>query len=280
METTRTVESLRGHVGAWRAAGETVALVPTMGAIHDGHLSLVRIARARAGRVVASLFVNPTQFGPGEDFAAYPADEAADAALLAQAGCDHLFAPPTGEMYPDGVAASVTVGGLAEGLCGAHRPGHFDGVATVVARLLTQCAPDIAVFGEKDYQQLLVIRQLVRDLGLPVEIVGAPTVREADGLALSSRNAYLSQAERRVAASLHATLQELVRRVGAGAEPCAPACGAARAALLEAGFDTVDYVEIRDGGTLAPRSRAGPGARAFAAVRIGATRLIDNLPVS
>lgn len=279
METMRTVESLRRQVGAWRGAGQTIALVPTMGAIHDGHLSLVRIARARADRVVASLFINPTQFGPAEDLAAYPADEPADAALLAAAGCDLLYAPSSGEIYPDGFATSVTVAGLSDGLCGAHRPGHFDGVATVVAKLLTQCAPDIAVFGEKDYQQLLVIRRLVRDLDLAVDIVGGPTVREADGLALSSRNAYLSAGARRIAPALHGTLGDLVERVAGGAEPCAAACDSARATLLAAGFDTVDYVEIRDGDTLAPMAYAGPGARAFAAVRIGATRLIDNLPI-
>ncbi|MEE8333146.1 MAG: pantoate--beta-alanine ligase [Alphaproteobacteria bacterium] len=279
METTRTVESLRRHIDAWRTAGETIAMVPTMGAIHDGHLSLVRIARARADRVVTSLFVNPTQFGPAEDLAAYPADEAADAALLADAGCDLLYAPSGSEMYPDGLGISVTVAGLGDGLCGAHRPGHFDGVATVVARLLTQCAPDIAVFGEKDYQQLLVIRRLVRDLDLPVEIVGGPTVREADGLALSSRNAYLSETERRIAPALQGVLSTLAERVAGGAEPCGAACDAARAALLEAGFDTVDYVEIRAGDTLAPMAHAGPGARAFGAVHIGDTRLIDNLPI-
>ncbi len=279
METIRTVESLRRQVGAWRAAGQTIALVPTMGAIHDGHLSLVRIARARADRVVASLFVNPTQFGPAEDLAAYPADEASDAALLAAADCDLLFAPSASEMYPDGLATSVTVTGLSDGLCGAHRPGHFDGVATVVAKLLTQCAPDIAVFGEKDYQQLLVIRRLARDLDLPVDIVGGPTVREADGLALSSRNAYLSVSARRIAPALHGALGDLARRVAGGGEPCNAACDSARAALLAAGFDSVDYVEIRDGATLAPMAQAGPGARAFAAVRIGATRLIDNLPI-
>jgi len=279
METARTVESLRHQVDGWRAAGETVALVPTMGAIHEGHLSLVGIARARADRVVASLFVNPTQFGPGEDLASYPADEVADAEMLADAGCDLLFAPAVSEMYPDGPAATLSVAGLTECLCGVHRPGHFAGVATVVARLLTVCAPDIAVFGEKDYQQLLVVRRLVCDLGLPVEIVGGPTVREADGLALSSRNAYLSASERRVAPRLYAALRDIAARVVDGTTLCAPACAAARAALLAAGFDSVDYVEVRDGDTLALLERAGPGARAFAAARLGRTRLIDNLPI-
>ena len=195
----RTVADLRARVRAWRADGLRIGFTPTMGALHEGHLSLVRLARTRADRVVASVFVNPTQFGPNEDFDAYPRDEAGDAALLAGAGCDLLYAPSTVEMYPAGAATTVTVTGVSEPLDGQARPGHFAGVATVVAKLLNQCAPDIAVFGEKDYQQLQVIRRLVADLDLPVEIVGSPTARADDGLALSSRNAYLTPAERAVA---------------------------------------------------------------------------------
>lgn len=199
IEIVRTVADLRARVAGWHADGETVAMVPTMGAIHDGHMALVRQARTLADRVVASIFVNPLQFGQNEDFNAYPRGEARDAALLAEAGAVLLFAPNAAEMYPDGFATTVHVGGLTDGLCGTSRPTHFDGVATVVAKLLLQCGPDVAIFGEKDYQQLLVIKRLVRDLDIPVEIVGGAIVRENDGLALSSRNAYLSAKEREAA---------------------------------------------------------------------------------
>ncbi|MHA1113172.1 MAG: pantoate--beta-alanine ligase, partial [Alphaproteobacteria bacterium] len=187
LDIVRTVADLRARVRAWRGAGETVALVPTMGALHDGHLALVGAARAACDRVVATLFVNPTQFGEGEDFESYPRTEADDAAKLATVGTDLLYAPSAAEMYPDGFATNISVSGVAEGLCGAGRPGHFDGVATVVTKLLSQGSPDMAFFGEKDYQQLCVIRRFVRDLDIPVDIRGVPTVREADGLALSSR---------------------------------------------------------------------------------------------
>src|SRR5262245_48206292 len=192
----RTVAELRARVDGWRRDGERVGFVPTMGALHEGHLSLVRLARRHATRAVASVFVNPTQFGPNEDFERYPRNEAQDAGLLAGAGCDLLFAPTVTEMYPQGFGTTVTVAGVSEPLDGAARPGHFAGVATVVTKLLMQCGPDLAVFGEKDFQQLQVIRRLVRDLDIPVEIVGAPTERASDGLALSSRNAYLTPAER------------------------------------------------------------------------------------
>ena len=193
LPTVRTVADLRAAVRGWRAEGLTVALVPTMGFLHEGHLSLVRLGKARADRVVASLFVNPTQFAPGEDFEAYPRDEARDAALLAGAGCDLLYAPTPAEMYPAGFSTTVTVAEVSAPMDGLARPTHFAGVATVVTKLLTQSLPDVAVFGEKDYQQLQVIKRLARDLDLPTEIVGAPTVRAQDGLALSSRNAYLSE---------------------------------------------------------------------------------------
>ncbi|MBW8816171.1 MAG: pantoate--beta-alanine ligase [Caulobacterales bacterium] len=274
----RTVADLRAEVGAWKAAGQRVGFTPTMGALHEGHLSLVRLARTRADRVVASVFVNPTQFGPNEDFEAYPRDEARDAALLAEAGCDLMYAPTVAEMYPPGSATTVIVGGVSEPLDGLARPGHFAGVATVVTKLLNQCAPDVAVFGEKDFQQLQVIRTLVRDLDMPVDILGAPTARAADGLALSSRNAYLTEAERRIAAHLNQVLAEALRRVKAG-EPVAETESSAVDSLKAAGFSSVDYVEARVPATLA---RLGPGpavgpVRVLAAARLGRTRLIDNM---
>jgi pantoate--beta-alanine ligase len=276
----RTVAELRAQVAAWRRAGERVGFAPTMGALHEGHLSLVRLARQHADRVVVSIFVNPTQFGPNEDFDAYPRSEARDAELLAGVGCDLLFAPAVAEMYPPGFATTVTVAGVSEPLDGAARPGHFAGVATVVSKLLNQCGPDVAVFGEKDYQQLQVIRRLVRDLDLPVEIVGAPTARAEDGLALSSRNAYLSDAERQVAPALARALFGAGERLRAGA-PVSEAEAEAHAALVAAGFGKVDYVEVRGADDL---SRLGPGpitapARILAAAFLGRTRLIDNVAV-
>jgi pantoate--beta-alanine ligase len=276
----RSVAELRAQVGAWRAAGERVGFAPTMGALHEGHLSLVELARRHARRVVVSVFVNPTQFGPNEDFDAYPRSEARDAELLAGAGCDLLFAPTVGEMYPPGFATTVTVSGVTEPLDGAARPGHFAGVATVVSKLLNQCGPDVAVFGEKDYQQLQVIRRMVRDLDLPVEILGAPTARAADGLALSSRNAYLTSAERTIAPVLSRTLADACARLRAGA-PVAEAETQAIAALTTAGFRKVDYVEVRSATDL---TRLGPGpaatsARILAAAFLGKTRLIDNMAV-
>ena len=278
-----TVSALRRVVEGWRAAGESVALAPTMGGLHAGHLALVAEARRRAPRTVVSIFVNPTQFGPGEDLAAYPRDEAADLAALARAGADLAFLPSAAEMYPEGFAGTVTfpgvtVPGVAQGLCGDFRPGHFAGVATVVAKLLNQCRPDIAVFGEKDYQQLLVIRRLARDLDMGVEIVGVPTVREADGLAMSSRNAYLTPGERATAARLNVILDETAGRLARG-DGAADALTRGRAALDGAGFTAVDYLELRDAEALAPEPPPGRPARLLAAVRLGATRLIDNVAV-
>ncbi|HEY8617588.1 pantoate--beta-alanine ligase [Phenylobacterium sp.] len=280
LPTARTVADLRAQVRAWRAEGLRIGFVPTMGALHEGHLSLVRMALAKADRVVASVFVNPTQFGPNEDFDAYPRGEARDAELLAGAGCHLLYAPTVAEMYPEGYATKVTVARITEPLDGAARPGHFDGVSTVVAKLLLQCGPDIAVFGEKDYQQLQVIRRLVRDLNIPVEILGGPTARATDGLALSSRNTYLNPDERAVAAKLNLTLQAAVAHLRSG-QPVLAVEAAAVAALEQAGFQKVDYVEVRDPDDL---SRLGPGpldreARILAAAVIGRTRLIDNMAV-
>lgn len=273
----RTVRDLRTRVAAWRGAGESVALVPTMGAIHAGHLSLVALASSKADRVVASLFVNPLQFGPREDFKAYPRDEASDAAKLANAGADLLYAPDASEMYPPGFSTKISVADLTEDLCGAARPNHFDGVATVVAKLLLQCGPDIAIFGDKDYQQLLVIKRLVRDLDIPVKILGGAIVREDDGLALSSRNAYLSPAERKIAPVLYQTICDVAADLaqGRGADD---ASEAARFKLEAAGF-RVAYVAVRNPDTLEPLHGPVKEARVLAAVHLGKTRLIDNVPV-
>ncbi|BBE34258.1 pantothenate synthetase [Sphingosinicella microcystinivorans] len=254
-----------------------MALVPTMGALHAGHLALVAAGLARADRVVASIFVNPTQFGPNEDFSRYPRREAEDAAALGGAGCHLLFAPAVEEMYPAGFASSVQVAGLTAELDGAHRPGHFDGVATVVSKLLNQAGADFAMFGEKDYQQLLTVRRMAADLDIPTEIVGVPTVREADGLALSSRNAYLSAEERARAALFPKTLMAARDAIRAGAA-VETVLAEAEAALRAAGF-LPDYVALRDAETLLPVTALDRPARILSAIRLGSTRLIDNLAV-
>jgi pantoate--beta-alanine ligase len=241
LAVVRQVGELRRQVALWHGTGETVALVPTMGALHAGHLALVARARTLAQRVVASLFVNPAQFGPSEDFNRYPRDEDGDAAKLATARCDLLYAPGIEEIYPQGFASTVSAGTIADGLCGRFRPGHFAGVATVVSKLLLQSQCDIACFGEKDYQQLQVIRRVARDLDIPVRIEGVATVREADGLALSSRNAYLTPEQRAIAPSLQRILAETAARIERGAG-IAAAVAAARAALERAGFIRIDYV--------------------------------------
>jgi pantoate--beta-alanine ligase len=277
----RTVADLRAQVRAWRAAGLRVGLVPTMGALHEGHLSLVRQALEDADRVIASLFVNPTQFAPHEDFDAYPRGEARDAALLAGAGCHLLYAPPKAEIYPPGFSTTITVTGVSAPLEGERRPQMFAGVATVVAKLLIQAEPDLAVFGEKDYQQLQVIRRLVRDLDLPVTVIGGATVRAEDGLALSSRNAYLSAEERVIAGRLNGVLRALADAAAAG-ERLDAAEARAEQALLDAGFNSIDYIAVRHADDLEP---LGPGpvgdapARALAAAWLGKTRLIDNMAV-
>lgn len=278
LAVARTVADLRAQVAAWKAARLRVALVPTMGALHDGHLSLVRRGRELADRVVASVFVNPTQFAPHEDLASYPRDEAGDAAKLASAGCDLLYAPSVAEMYPAGFATSMSMTGPAEGLCGAFRPQMFGGVALVVTKLFIQAAPDVAVFGEKDYQQLQVIRRFVRDLDIPVRVEGVATAREPDGLALSSRNAYLSVDERARAPELNAALRQAAEALRGGAA-AAETLAAARDRILAAGFGAVDYVELRDAETLAPMQRLTGPARLLAAARLGKARLIDNIAV-
>lgn len=268
---------LHATIAAWRAAGDTVAFVPTMGALHDGHLTLVKTARQTAKRVVASIFVNPTQFGPHEDFSRYPRQLEQDRALLTTAGCDALFAPDVATIYPPGFATSIDPGTIATILEGAIRPGHFAGVATVVTRLLMLVQPDTALFGEKDYQQLLVIRQTVRDLALPVQVIGVPTVRAADGLALSSRNAYLSTEDRSRALTLSATLRDCAARLVAG-EDMATVLQAGRDRITAAGF-ALDYLELRDATTLAPIEHLSAPARLLVAAKIGTTRLIDNMAV-
>lgn len=280
LPVARTVTDLRAQIAAWRQAGLTIALVPTMGALHEGHLSLVRLARQNAERVVASLFVNPTQFAPGEDFEAYPRDEAKDAALLAQAGCDLLYAPPASEIYPAGFSSRVTVAGVSEPLDGQARPHHFAGVATVVTKLLLQAGPDVGVFGEKDFQQLQVIRRLVRDLDIPIRIVGGPTARAEDGLALSSRNAYLTPDQRQIAPRLHQLLDAAAKALRKGAT-VADVEAKGLAGLAGAGFGTIDYFEARnaeDLSTVDPGPIRGP-TRLLAAAWLGKTRLIDNVAV-
>ena len=274
----RTPADLRTMVRQARAAGARIALTPTMGALHLGHLSLVQIARAQADFVVASIFVNPTQFAPGEDFDAYPRDETKDVDLLASAGCHGVYAPTVEAIYPHGFSTTVCVSGVSAPLEGAFRPSHFSGVATVVAKLLIQANPDIAVFGEKDYQQLQVIRRLAIDLDLPAEIIAAPIMRDADGLALSSRNAYLGERQRRIAPALHRTLLRAVGQLVSGA-PVLKVEGEAVSRLANAGFDAIDYFEARDPLNL---ERMGPGpldrpARLLTAARLGRTRLIDNV---
>ena len=274
----RSTADLRRTVASWRARGERVGLVPTMGAIHRGHLALVDAARQECERVVASLFVNPKQFGPAEDFAAYPRDEAADCAAFRGAGVDLVFIPTVAEMYPPGFATTVQVGGIGDELEGAHRPGHFTGVATVVAKLLLQSLPDAAYFGEQDYQQLLVVRRLAADLAIPVRIEGVATVREPDGLALSSRNVYLSPDERRIAPLLHQLLCDAAGLIARPPREVAPALSAARARLAADGF-AVDYLELRDAASFAPMPRLAGPARLLVAARLGRTRLIDNIAI-
>ena len=254
-----------------------MALVPTMGALHRGHLALVEAARRPGTRIVASIFVNPKQFGPNEDLARYPRREATDARMLTDAGCDLLWAPPVEIMYPAGFATTVSVAGVSEHWDGAARPGHFDGVATVVTKLLNQVAPDLAYFGEKDWQQLAVIRRLVADLDLPVEIIGVPPPRQADRRALSSRNIYLSPEERAAAVALPRALGVAARAIARG-EPAADALAQARATLSAAGF-TIDYVDLADAATLTPHPAPDRPRRLLAAARLGTTRLIDNIAV-
>ncbi|MER9652998.1 pantoate--beta-alanine ligase [Mesorhizobium sp. M0152] len=272
-----SVASLRTQVRGWRREGLRVAMVPTMGALHDGHLSLVRIALESADRCVVSIFVNPTQFAPTEDLDKYPRRLARDLDQLATAKADLAFTPTVGEMYPAGFATRISVGGPSAGLESDFRPSFFDGVATVVAKLFLQATPDCAVFGEKDYQQLCVVRQLCRDLDLPVEIIGAPTIRDAYGLAMSSRNAYLGAAELGIARQLNVILRKAALALAAGSDRI-DAINEANRSLITAGFQKVDYVEARETQTLAPWRQDRPG-RLLAAAWLGNTRLIDNVEI-
>jgi pantoate--beta-alanine ligase len=267
---------LSDTVAQWRVAGDGIALVPTMGALHAGHLSLVKAAQAQAKRVVVSIFVNPTQFGPNEDFSRYPRPIENDLALLREVGADAAWLPTVAEMYPDGFSTMVRAGSASVGLDGDARPGHFDGVATVITKLFLQVAPDIALFGEKDYQQLCVIKQLVRDLNMGITIIGVPTLREADGLALSSRNVYLSKAERAIAPMLYATLMNAAAALKQGVG-VAQILKDAQVAILAAGFVSIDYLELRVEDSLAMMDSYLKPARLLVAAWLGKTRLIDNI---
>lgn len=278
MQTIDRKAALSVALKAFRDAGETVALVPTMGALHDGHMALVEEARRRADRVVVSIFVNPKQFGPNEDFDVYPRRVEADSTKLAAANVDLLWMPPVDEVYPEGFATSITVASLPDRLCGAARPGHFDGVATVVAKLFTQVRPDLAIFGEKDWQQLAIIRRMATDLDLGVDVIGFPTQREDDGLARSSRNAYLTDAERAAAVALPRALGAAARAIENGTS-ISEAIATVGVTLEKAGFEPADYVELVDAVTLQSLEILDRPARLLAAARLGKARLIDNLPV-
>lgn len=278
MRTIRDLQTLRMRVRDWQAAGESVAVVPTMGALHPGHLSLVAAAKAASDRVIVTLFVNPKQFNNPDDLAKYPRTEESDAAQLAPLGIDILFAPAPATVYPDGFATKVTVAGLPDVLCGAYRPGHFDGVATVVTKLLLMTGADNAFFGEKDWQQLQLVRRVVADLNIPCRITGCPTLREADGLAMSSRNQLLSPAGRLAAPALHHAMQVAAREIRDGMDPDR-ALAQARKSVLAAGYSEVEYLDLRGADDLAAPPAPGQDARIFAAAWISGVRLIDNIPL-
>jgi pantoate--beta-alanine ligase len=279
LQIIRDPEALGAAVKALKEGANSLAFVPTMGALHAGHIKLVTQARRSADQVAASIFVNPTQFNDPADLDLYPRQEEQDLAMLEAAGCHLAWLPTAGQLYPEGFATTVSVSGISTRWEGEHRPGHFDGVATVVAKLLIAMQPDVALFGEKDFQQLAVIRRMVADLGLPVKIIGVPTVRDADGLALSSRNANLSADERQRALALPEALGDAAARIAAG-EPVGPLLAAAKQALINAGFLKIDYVALVDADTLEPLPEAAGAMRLIAAATIGKTRLIDNLAVT
>jgi len=274
----RTIAELRQRVGDLRKQGQTIGLVPTMGALHEGHLSLVEAAKADGHKVVVSIFVNPTQFNDPKDLEKYPRNEAADVDLLTPFGVDLVWAPDVDEMYAKGFATNISVGGISEGLCGATRPGHFDGVATVVSKLLLQSLPDAAYFGQKDFQQLAVINRLVADLNIPVEIVGCPILREIDGLAMSSRNVRLSEAGRKIAPFLYQTLSEAAEQIVSGRDIETTLSNAAQG-LLDAGFSSIDYLELHASDDLSPILELDRPARLFVAAFLDGVRLIDNVVV-
>lgn len=277
MQVIRDREALVEALAGLRAEGARVALVPTMGALHAGHIALIEAAKRPGTKVVASIFVNPTQFGAGEDLSRYPRRELADIRMLNEAGCDLLWMPSVETMYPEGHATSISVSGVSEALEGASRPGHFDGVATVVAKLFHQIAPDVAYFGEKDFQQLAVIRRMVADLDFAIDVMGVPTQRDDDGLALSSRNIYLDEEQRAKAVALPRALGVAARAIGRG-EDVAAVLADARATLTAAGFD-IDYVELADAESLTLDPAIDRPRRLLAAARMGSTRLIDNIAV-
>ncbi len=278
MEVVRTIADLRQRISSWRVEGQTVSLVPTMGALHDGHLSLIKIAQEKCDRVVASIFVNPKQFLPNEDFEKYPRNEDSDIEKLVELGADLLFSPNASEMYRPDASTAVVISQLTDCLCATSRPGFFDGVGTVVTKLLIQTLPDIAIFGEKDYQQLLIIKRLARDLDIPTKIIGAPTIREIDGLAVSSRNVYLSPSHRETAPSIFKVLKTTATAIALG-DDASLAAKKAHDDLVLAGFSKIEYFEARHSETLEPiKDTRNPG-RLFAAVWLGSTRLIDNLEI-
>lgn len=278
MEVVRTIAELRQHTSRWRIAGQTIGLIPTMGALHNGHLSLIKLAQGKCDRVIATIFVNPRQFLPNEDFDEYPRNEESDIQKLIEMGVDLLFAPKAPEMYQPDASTTVVISKLTDCLCATSRPGFFDGVGTVVTKLLIQALPDLAIFGEKDYQQLLVIKRLTRDLDIPAEIVGAPTIREADGLAVSSRNVFLSKANRETASKVFEILKKTATAIALGNDVLV-ACEEARSELMLAGFSEIDYFEARHSETLELIQNFENNGRLFAAVWLGSTRLIDNLEI-
>ena len=278
MEVVRTIADLRQRISSWRVEGQTVSLVPTMGALHDGHLSLIKIAQEKCDRVVASIFVNPKQFLPNEDFEKYPRNEDSDIEKLVELGTDLLFSPNASEMYRADASTAVVISQLTDCLCATSRPGFFDGVGTVVTKLLIQTLPDIAIFGEKDYKQLLIIKRLARDLDIPTKIIGAPTIREIDGLAVSSTNVYLSPTHRETAPSIFKVLKRTATAIALG-DDASLAAKKAHDDLVLAGFSKIEYFEARHSETLEPiKDTRNPG-RLFAAVWLGSTRLIDNLEI-
>jgi len=278
LDIVRTVTELRGRVGAWRKENQSIALIPTMGSLHAGHLSLMQLGREQCNKVIATIFVNPLQFSPSEDFETYPREENDDVRKLIDEDVDLLFAPDVKEMYQTGATTTINVGGLTDSLCAVSRPGFFDGVATVVTKLLLQALPDVAIFGEKDYQQLLVIKRLVTDLDIPVKIIGGPTIREIDGLALSSRNVYLDPKSRSIAPAIYNILNRYASAISKGndVEKCLKL---AKKDIQDAGFGKIDYLDLRNEQTLQRCTTKEQPSRLFAAVWLGSTRLIDNISV-
>ncbi|MDA9314536.1 pantoate--beta-alanine ligase [Alphaproteobacteria bacterium] len=279
MDIVRTVAELRSHVSAWRKDGLSISLIPTMGSLHAGHLSLMKVGREKSDKVIASIFVNPLQFAPNEDFETYPREENFDILKLVEEGVDLLFAPKVNEMYREKSKTTINVGGLTDCLCALSRPGFFDGVATVVTKLLLQALPDIAIFGEKDYQQLLVIKRFTTDLDIPVEIIGAPTIREDDGLALSSRNIYLDTKSRSIAPSMYSILNQHASNISNGSD-IKKSLEIARKNLQDSGFEKIDYLDLRNSQTLETCGDLKQPSRLFAAAWLGSTRLIDNLAIN